>query len=100
MSSPALPAQVPMTPHSFGPAATEVDQPTSRAKITAAARACSPLIDLLQDGIRGGSPSGTKACATFFSLIETAKANVLEPFSYIRHIFEKLHIVGRRILKH
>jgi transposase len=28
--------------------------------------------------------------ATFFSLIETAKANDLEPYDYLRHIFEKL----------
>ena len=30
------------------------------------------------------------ASATFFTLIETAKANGLEPYAYLRHIFEKL----------
>jgi transposase len=37
-----------------------------------------------------GSPDGAMASATFFTLIETAKANGLEPYAYLRHIFEKL----------
>ncbi len=37
-----------------------------------------------------GSPDGAKASATFFTLIETAKANGLEPYAYLRHIFQKL----------
>jgi hypothetical protein len=40
-----------------------------------------------------GSPDGARASATFFSLIETAKANGLEPYAYLRHIFEKLPLV-------
>lgn len=37
-----------------------------------------------------GSPAGAVACATFFSLIETAKANGLEPYTYLRYLFKKL----------
>jgi transposase len=37
-----------------------------------------------------GSPDGAKASAIFFSLIETAKANGLEPNAYLRYIFDKL----------
>lgn len=37
-----------------------------------------------------GAPKGAEASATFFSLIETAKANGHEPYAYLRHIFEKL----------
>ena len=37
-----------------------------------------------------GSPDGAEASATFFSLIETAKANGLEPYAYLRHIFKNL----------
>jgi transposase len=37
-----------------------------------------------------GGPKGAEAYATFFSLIETAKANGLEPYAYLRYIFEKL----------
>jgi len=32
-------------------------------------------------------PKGTKASAALYSLIETAKANRLEPYAYLQHIF-------------
>ena len=37
-----------------------------------------------------GSPRGAKASAAFYSLIETAKANGLNPAVYLLHIFERL----------
>jgi transposase len=37
-----------------------------------------------------GSPKGAEASALLYSLIETAKANNCEPYSYLRHIFEHL----------
>ena len=37
-----------------------------------------------------GSPEGAKAAATFFSLIATAKANGLNPYLYLKHIFTVL----------
>jgi len=37
-----------------------------------------------------GHPNGAQASSTFFSLIETAKANALEPYAYLRYMFEKL----------
>ena len=37
-----------------------------------------------------GSPNGAKAGALFYSLIETAKLNGLEPYAYLRHLFENL----------
>ncbi|OSM05943.1 IS66 family transposase [Magnetofaba australis] len=33
---------------------------------------------------------GVKASANLYGLIETAKANGLEPFTYLRHLFEKI----------
>jgi len=33
---------------------------------------------------------GAKASAAFYSLIETAKANKLEPYHYLRYIFKEL----------
>ena len=33
---------------------------------------------------------GAKASAALYSLIEMAKANSLEPFAYLRHLFDKL----------
>ena len=40
-----------------------------------------------------GSPDGARTSAAFFSLIETAKANGLEPYAYLRYIFENLPLV-------
>ena len=37
-----------------------------------------------------GAPRGAHASATLYSLIETAKANGLEPYAYLRHLFERL----------
>ena len=37
-----------------------------------------------------GHPRGADASATLYSLIETAKANDLEPYHYLRHLFEHL----------
>jgi len=36
------------------------------------------------------SVNGAKASANIYSLIETAKANQLEPYQYLRHIFTEL----------
>ena len=37
-----------------------------------------------------GSPNGAKASAAIYSLIESAKANGLNPHQYLLHLFEKL----------
>ena len=37
-----------------------------------------------------GSPRGAHASATLYSLIETAKANGLEPRAYLTFLFERL----------
>ena len=37
-----------------------------------------------------GNPEGASASAALFSLIETAKANELEPYHYLRYLFDKL----------
>ena len=36
------------------------------------------------------SVKGVKASANLYSLIETAKANGLEPYTYLRYLFTKL----------
>jgi len=36
------------------------------------------------------TPNGSRTSAFFYSLIETAKANGLEPYHYMRELFEKL----------
>jgi transposase len=40
-----------------------------------------------------GSPRGAYASATLFTLIETAKANSLEPYHYLHHLFTNLPTV-------
>jgi transposase len=52
--------------------------------------AIRPFVVGRKNWLFAGSPDGARASATFFSLIETAKANGLEPYAYLRHIFEKL----------
>jgi len=37
-----------------------------------------------------GSPRGAHASATLYTLVETAKANKLEPWAYLNYLFEKL----------
>lgn len=37
-----------------------------------------------------GHPKGAAASATLYSLIETAKANGLKPYFYLRYLFERL----------
>ncbi|MHA2231280.1 MAG: IS66 family transposase, partial [Candidatus Hodarchaeales archaeon] len=52
--------------------------------------AIRPFVLGRKNWLFAGSPDGAKASASFFTLIETAKANGLEPYAYLRHIFEKL----------
>lgn len=52
--------------------------------------AIRPFVVGRKNWLFSGSPDGARASATFFTLIETAKANGLEPYAYLRHIFEKL----------
>lgn len=47
-----------------------------------------------------GTPEGAKASALLYSLIETAKANGLEPYRYLRYLFEKLPITPVEEIRH
>ena len=37
-----------------------------------------------------GTPNGTKASALFYSLVESAKANGLEPYAYLNPVLKEL----------
>ena len=52
--------------------------------------AIRPFVVGRKNWLFAGSPDGAVASATFFSLIETAKANGLEPYAYLRYVFKKL----------
>ena len=55
-----------------------------------AENAIRPFVVGRKNWLFAGTPEGAEASALFYSLIETAKANGLEPYSYLRHIFDKL----------
>ena len=59
----------------------------------AAENAIRPFVIGRKNWLFAGAPNGADAAATFFSLIETAKANSLEPYSYLRCLFEQLPLV-------
>ncbi len=46
-----------------------------------------------------GTPDGAKASALLYSLIETAKANNLEPYAYLRFLFEMLPVTSPQNLQ-
>jgi transposase len=58
-----------------------------------AENAIRPFVVGRKNWLFAGAPNGADAAATFFTLIETAKANGLEPYSYLRCLFEKLPLV-------
>ncbi len=57
-----------------------------------AENAIRPFVIGRKNWLFSGTPEGAKASALMYSLIETAKANNLEPYSYLRYLFEKLPV--------
>ena len=57
-----------------------------------AENAIRPFVVGRKNWLFSGTPEGAEASALLYSLIETAKANKLEPYAYLRFIFEKLPI--------
>jgi transposase len=55
-----------------------------------AENAIRPFVLGRKNWLFAGAPRGANASATFFSLIETAKANGLEPYAYLRYLFANL----------
>jgi transposase len=55
-----------------------------------AENAIRPFVLGRKNWLFAGGPNGAEASAIFFSLIETAKANGLEPYAYLRYLFEKI----------
>ncbi|RLC28455.1 MAG: IS66 family transposase [Deltaproteobacteria bacterium] len=56
----------------------------------AAENAIRPFVVGRKNWLFSGHPAGARASAVFYSLIETAKANGLEPYQYLRTLFEQL----------
>jgi transposase len=55
-----------------------------------AENAIRPFVVGRKNWLFSGTPEGAQASALLYSLIETAKANALEPYKYLRYLFEKL----------
>jgi transposase len=55
-----------------------------------AENAIRPFVIGRKNWLFAGSPRGAQASALLYSLIETAKANALEPWAYLNHLFEQL----------
>ncbi len=55
-----------------------------------AENAIRPFVVGRKNWLFSGTPEGACASAMLFSLIETAKANKLEPYVYLRYLFEKI----------
>ena len=55
-----------------------------------AENAIRPFVVGRKNWLFAGHPRGAGASATIYSLIETAKANDLEPYRYLRYMFERL----------
>jgi transposase len=53
-----------------------------------------PFVVGRKNWLFSGTPEGAAASAMLYSLIETAKANKLEPYSYLRFIFERLPLAS------
>lgn len=56
----------------------------------AAENAIRPFAVGRKNWLFAGSPSGARSSAALYSLVETAKANGLEPYRYLRFLFERL----------
>ncbi len=55
-----------------------------------AENAIRPFVVGRKNWLFSGHPKGADAAATLYSLIETAKSCGLEPFRYLRYLFEKI----------
>jgi transposase len=55
-----------------------------------AENAIRPFVIGRKNWLFSGSPNGAKASSNLYSLIETAKANGLKPYEYLRYLLEKL----------
>lgn len=55
----------------------------------AAERAIKPFVIGRKNWLFSGSPKGADSSCALYSLIETAKANGLNPHEYLRHVFDR-----------
>lgn len=64
-----------------------------------AENAIRPFVIGRKNWLFSGTPKGARSSAALYSLIETAKACDLEPYAYLRYLFEKLPTTPRAARK-
>ena len=62
----------------------------------AAERAIRPFVVGRKNWLFSDTPRGAHASAALYSLVETAKANGLEPYAYLRYLFSRLPAASTR----
>ena len=67
-----------------------IDDGRLRPDNNLAENAIRPFVVGRKNWLFSGNPKGARASATLYSIIESAKANGLEPYRYLRFLFEKL----------
>lgn len=67
-----------------------IDYPFATPDNNLAENAIRPFCVGRKNWLFAGTPAGAEASATIYSLIESAKANKLEPYKYLRYLFEQL----------
>jgi transposase len=70
-----------------------LDSPHLTPDTNSVENAIRPFVVGRKNWLFSGSPRGAHASATLYSLIETAKANGLEPYRYLRFLFTKLPLI-------
>ncbi|WP_461393363.1 transposase domain-containing protein, partial [Deferrisoma sp.] len=61
-----------------------------------AENAIRPFVVGRKNWLFSATPGGAKASAALYSLIETAKLNGLEPYRYLKHVFERVPLATTR----
>ena len=67
-----------------------LDSPYLTPDSNAVENSIRPFVIGRRNWLFSGSPRGAHASATLYSLIETARANGVEPYRYLRYLFTKL----------
>ena len=73
-----------------------VDHPYLTPDNNLAENAIRPFVVGRKNWLFSATQAGAWAGAALYSLIETAKANGLEPYRYLRHLFERVPRAGTR----
>ena len=73
-----------------------LDSPYLTPDTNAVENAIRPFVLGRKNWMFSGSPGGAHASATLYSLIQTAKANGIEPYRYLRYVFTKLPFAHSR----